>query len=126
MRKRPAFQVREHIFLVNNKHPLITLFMLHVLEKKGVSLCWLKINQALWNLNHAFILSAPAYMVANNTSMHCIPRGFDTQFCWANIPQVTTLIQYCEDTNTKISGKAYISPQTPSLYIWNGSTIWSQ
>ncbi len=47
MSKRPPFQVREHIFLVNNMHPLIICFILCVLDKKGVSLCRLKINHAL-------------------------------------------------------------------------------
>jgi hypothetical protein len=32
-------------------------------------------------------------MVAQAMAAHCIPEGFDMQFCWANIPQIGMLVQ---------------------------------
>ncbi len=56
--------------------------------------------------------------------IHRIPKGFGQIYTY--VLQVTMLVQYCEDTNTKISGKASMSPQTPSCTFGMGLIIWSQ
>jgi hypothetical protein len=35
--------------------------------------------------------------------VHCIPKRFDMQFCWANIPQIVMMVQECGDIDTKIT-----------------------
>ncbi len=48
---------------------------------------------------------------------HCNPGVFYMQFWKANIPHLTTLVQYCRCSNKNIAWKAYPTLIAPSLYI---------
>jgi hypothetical protein len=67
MNKGPPFQVRVYIFscTVDKTQPLIIIFCCVCLIKKEDSLCRFKKNMR-WDSNHAFILGALVYMVANS------------------------------------------------------------
>jgi hypothetical protein len=54
------------------------------------------------------------------------PRVLTYSFDDDDIYQITTLVQWSGDTDTKITGKADMSFQTPRLCIRNLCIIWSQ